>query len=169
MMQSQPSVKSFIVVLTCSSLFAAILTLVKLPDWLFYFRPDWIALVAIYWVLMTPDRVALGYGCLNGILLDLILVKPFGLHAIPFVILSYLVASWSSQIRVLSLWQQCLFIAVLILAMKALVGMIASFTTDFVFTGYYWLSTLGNLLFWPVITIVFRDLRQLFHRSDMKG
>ena len=168
MIQDQINYKNFIAVLVCSTLLAAVLTLIRLPDWLFYFRPDWLALVVIYWVMVVPDRLSLAYGCLNGLFLDLLLVKPFGLNAIAFVMLSYVVAIWSSQIRVLSLWHQCLFVIVLIAVLKLIVGIIATFTTGFVFTGYYWLSAIGNLIFWPVITIGFSDFRSLFFSNTIK-
>jgi len=146
-----------------SSVIAAILTLVSLPEWVFYFRPDWLALVVIFWVMVFPDKLSLGYGCINGLFLDLLLVKPFGLNALGFVILSYIASVWSSQIKVLSLWQQSLFVSVLILLFKLIEGTISVFILGFVFTEYYWYSVLGNIIFWPMISILLSEACRLSH------
>ena len=145
-----------------TAFFAGVLSLVDLPDWLFYFRPDWLALVVIFWVLIFPERLSIGYGLINGLFLDLILVKPLGLNAVGFILLAYLVNYWSSQIRALTLWQQCLFLVVLIAVCKLLIGLAAIVTTDFVFTRFYWYSALGNLVFWPLMFMILHELKQVF-------
>jgi len=146
-----------------STVIAAVLTLVSLPEWVFYFRPDWLALVVVFWVMVLPDKFSLGYGCINGLFLDLLLVKPFGLNAFGFVVLSYIVSIWSSQIKVLSLWQQSLFVSMLSLLFKLIEGSISVFVSGFVFTEYYWYSTLGNIIFWPAISIILSEACRLSH------
>ena len=149
-------------ILAMCTLVAGVLSLINLPDWLFYFRPDWLALVVIYWVLAFPERLAVGYGFFNGLFLDLILVKPLGLNALGFILLAYLVSHWTSQIRALSLWQQCVFLIVLLMFCKLIIGAAAVLTTDFVFTRFYFYSMIGNLLFWPVIYVILREIRLSF-------
>lgn len=155
------------VVLAISIMVAGVLSLVDLPDWLFYFRPDWIALVLIFWVLVLPERLSVGYGLISGLFLDLILVKPLGLNAIGFVLLAYLVSYWSSQIRALTLWQQCLFLVVLLAACKLVIGIIAVLATDFVFTHFYWYSAFGNMVFWPLLYMILQEVKQAFLRPNV--
>ena len=154
------------IVLFLSSFVACVLSIVELPDWLFYFRPDWLALVVIYWILALPKHVSLIYGLLNGLFLDLMLVKPLGLNALGFVLIAYFTSHWFSQIRALSLWQQCLLLALLISICKLLIGFVALMTTEFVFTYYYWYSVIGNLLFWPIIFGVLRHVRHTFLATE---
>lgn len=153
-MRDNFNIKGLFIVLVITSLLASILTLVSLPEWMFHFRPDWLILLVIFWVVQLPERVSLGYACFHGILLDLLLVKPLGLNAISFVLFAFAASFWSSQIKVMSLWQQSLFVSVLILAFKLLVGITSLMSADFVFTQYYWFSLVGNIIFWPVISIV---------------
>jgi len=139
---------NFYIILLVCTLVGGVLNLVNLPDWLFYFRPDWVALFF--------------YGLLSGLFLDLILVKPLGLNAIGFVVLAYLVGYWSSQIRALTLWQQCLFLVILLAFCKLLIGLAAILTTDFVFTRFYWYSALGNFIFWPLLFMILQEVKQAF-------
>jgi len=165
-MEAKINYRNLLLLLLTVSIVAGVLTLVNLPEWLFYFRPDWLALLVVYWVMILPERLSLTYACLNGLFLDVLSIKPFGLNAIGFVLLAYFVASWSTQIRALSLWQQSLFVAVLILLMKLVVGGIAILTTDFVFTFNYFFSTISNMVFWLVIVILFRDPFRLLQKNQ---
>lgn len=150
------------ITLLITTLIGGVLSLVDLPDWLFYFRPDWIALVVTFWVLSFPGKLSVFYGLLSGIFLDLILVKPLGLNALGFILLAYLIGYWSSQIRALTLWQQCLFLVILLSFCKLIIGIAAVISTDFVFTRFYWYSALGNLIFWPLLFMILQEVKQAF-------
>lgn len=149
-------------VLALCSFIACILTLVDLADWLFYFRPDWLALVVVYWVIALPKHVNLVYGFMNGLLLDIILVKPIGFHAIGFLFLAYFAVKGFSQIRILVLWQQCLVVGLVIAFCKLITSLVAVVTIDFSFTPQFWYSIVGNMLFWPIIYGVLRYVRRYF-------
>lgn len=44
--------------LLLSFIFALLLQMFALPDWAEALRPDWVALVLIYWCIALPERVA---------------------------------------------------------------------------------------------------------------
>ena len=74
-----------------SAMIALALMIVPLPQWLFYFWPDWIALIIIYWALYTPDRVGPVIGFVMGVLLEVLFVRKFGVEGFglpskPFVV-----------------------------------------------------------------------------------
>ena len=54
-----------------SFLTAFVLTLLPLPDWANAYRPDWVALVLIYWCLDLPHRIGPGVGWVAGLMLDI--------------------------------------------------------------------------------------------------
>ena len=162
MVQDKLNTLHLYIALLISTLIGGILSLVDLPDWLFYFRPDWVALLVTFWVLSFPDKLSIFYGLISGLFLDLILVKPLGLNAMGFILLTYLVGYWSSQIRALTLWQQCLFLVVLLALCKLFIGLAAVLSTDFVFTRFYWYSALGNLIFWPLLFLIMQEVKQTF-------
>ena len=51
---------------------ALLLTIIPLPDWARYLRPDWVGLVLIYWCLALPERVGVSTGWFMGLLVDLL-------------------------------------------------------------------------------------------------
>ena len=54
------------------------LTTIPTPQAIFYFWPDWIALIVVYWALMAPDRIGPWVGFVFGTLLEVLFVRDFG-------------------------------------------------------------------------------------------
>lgn len=159
-MGGNPGFMGLSMVLLACTFVAAILTIVNLPGWLFYFRPDWIALLVVYWVLAIPNRVGVFYGMAHGLLLDLLLIKVFGLNALGMSLLAFVITRIYTQIRMFPIWQQAILVSLLIAIMKLLIGWVASWVSDFTFSRYYWYSTLGNIVIWPFLYIILRDIRR---------
>ncbi len=167
-MKNIPTFNLFLV-LVLSTFFASVLTIVKLPDWLHYFRPDWLALIVAYWVLALPERLGVFYGFINGLFLDLLLFKVFGVNAFGLATLAFLVSHYHQQLRIFGLWQQALLITLMIAVMKLLIGFINGFTSDFSYTVFYWYSLIGDMLFWPFIYILSRDARRTLGLRTSEG
>lgn len=159
-MMRQQNTFGLVIILVLCSLVASVLSIVELPVWMFYFRPDWVALVVIYWVLALPERLGVIYGFLNGFLLDLLLIKVLGLNVFGLSCLAFAVARTHMQMRMFPIWQQALLVGVLIAVMKLVVGWIASWVSDFQFSSFYWYSIVADVIVWPFMYIIMRDLRR---------
>ena len=149
-----------LLVIMLSVLLALVLMVMPLPDWLFYYRPDWLALVLIYWALATPDKVGATIGFLLGLLMDVLLVKKFGLNALGMCMIGF-VANWMhTQIRTLSIWRQAITVGIMIAVMKLIIGWVLGMFSEFTMTLYYWYSIVGDILVWPWIYILSRNVRR---------
>lgn len=82
------------------------LALMPLPHWLAVWRPDWLALVLIYWCMTMPDRVGMGTAWMLGLLLDVLTGTILGLHALALVLIAYLVQRFYLRLRAFPVWQQ---------------------------------------------------------------
>jgi rod shape-determining protein MreD len=127
------------------------------------FRPDWLAMVLIYWALALPHRTNVGTAWVAGLLLDVLLGSTLGVRAMAMAITTYLAAFQFQKIRNFSLWQQALIIGLL-----SLVGKITMFWAEHLFSraslnfAYFW-STLTTMLIWPWIFLVLRKVRRRFN------
>ena len=97
---------SFIVALT--------LTMLPLPHWAELFRPEWVALALIYWCMALPERVGVGVGWSMGILLDVVKGTLLGQNALALTLIAYLTLRLHQRVRVFPLWQQALFVFILV-------------------------------------------------------
>ena len=76
---------------------AYFLAIVPFPDWAMDYRPEWVPLVLIYWVMALPYRVGIGWAWLAGIILDILEGSTLGLNAMALVIICLLYTSPSPR------------------------------------------------------------------------
>jgi len=144
-----------------SSFIALVLMLIQLPEGLFYLWPDWIALVVIFWALTAPDRIGPFVGFVIGTLLEVLLVRSFGVLGLGLATLAFIVNSANQQLRALSPWQQMLLIGLFIGVFKLITGWFYGMVSDFNIFREYWYSLLGSMLVWPFLTILMQELRRI--------
>jgi rod shape-determining protein MreD len=160
MMHRKASSLNLFLVICLSSFIALTLTVIPLPQWVFYFRPDWMALVVVYWALTVPDRVGPWIGFAIGTVLEVLFVRNFGVLGFGMAILAFMVNRASLQLRVLSFWQQMLVVGIFVGIFKLVTGWLYGLIADFTITGEYWYSLLGSMLTWPFIFILLQELRR---------
>ncbi len=141
---------------------ALMLTMLPLPDWAALFRPEWVALVLIYWCLALPDRVGVGIGWSTGLLLDVIKGALLGQHALALALVAYLTLHLHQRIRVFPLWQQSLFVMLMVALNQMLVLWINGVIGQSPNSWLYWLPSLTSMLLWPWVFLILRDLRRQF-------
>lgn len=150
-------------VILLSFLVAYLLAIVPFPEWAMHYRPQWVMLVLIYWIMALPYRVGIGSAWMAGIFTDILEGSMLGIHAFTFAILAYITLSLHQRVRLFSSWQQSGIIL-------ALVGL--------VMTATYWIKVItgetaqGGMLFllgalssafvWPWLFLLLRQLRRGF-------
>jgi len=150
-----------LVLAVCVSAFVAlVLTVVQVPGWLFYFWPDWIAIVVAYWALVTPKRVGPFVGFIIGTLLEVLFVRKFGVLGFGLATLAFVVNATSQQLRALSIWQKMISITIFIAFFKLLTGWLSGLVAGFTITPEYWYSLLGSMVIWPFAYILLEELRR---------
>lgn len=142
---------------------AMMLDIAPLPDWLVAFRPEWSAIVLIYWCLALPQRVGVGIGWLVGLVVDVLRGALLGQHALGYAVVAYLALKLHRRIRVFPPWQQALTVMIFIALQQLLVLWILGIIGQARGTFSYWLPSLSSAVLWPWIFVGLRDLRRRFH------
>lgn len=158
----QPS--QWAIILT-SYLMAFLLTILPLPSWAVWFRPDWVLMVVIFWVLSVPTRINLGTAWLMGFILDGLSGSVLGQHALALTLVTYLVVKFQQRLQFFPLWQQAILVGLLDVFYKSVILLVQGFVGELSYNGLVWLSCFMTLLLWPWLFIVMRDLRLAFKIS----
>ncbi|HAO32272.1 MAG TPA: rod shape-determining protein MreD [Gammaproteobacteria bacterium] len=135
------------------------------PGGLERFRPDWAAMVLIYWTMALPHRVGLGTGWLVGLLLDVGRGALLGQHALAFAAVAYLTSQTYRRIRAAPLWQQTFSILLFLLVKQILVFWISGVIGYPPKNWWYLAPALGGMACWPLLFVILRDVRRYFEIS----
>lgn len=121
-------------------------------------RPQWVALTLIFWSLTVPDRVGVFWGFGVGLVLDAVTGSLLGHNALGLSAVAYVAVELHQRVRLFPIWQQCLFVWVLLLLDRLLWLWVAGATGQPTPTLVYWAPTFVGLLLWPWLYVVLRDL-----------
>ncbi len=125
-------------------------------------RPELAILVVFYWCLASPERVGLGTAWVVGIFQDALTGSLIGLHALSFVIISFVIIRFYQRIRVSSLLSQTITIFILLLIHKLLFLWPISAAGKSAIGFEYWYSAFTGALIWPLLFILLRKIRTKF-------
>ncbi|MGB5178147.1 MAG: rod shape-determining protein MreD, partial [Gammaproteobacteria bacterium] len=93
-------------VIVFTFIIALLLTVIPLPDWARYMRPDWVGLVLIYWCMALPERVGVATGWFTGLMVDLLTGTLLGQHALSLTVVAYITLKFHLRLRLVPVWQQ---------------------------------------------------------------
>jgi rod shape-determining protein MreD len=137
---------------------ALFLAILPMPVGVDAFRPPWVALVTLYWCLNVPERFGVFSAFATGLALDVASVSLFGQHALGLSLIAYAAVELHQRIRLFPLWQQALFVWVLLLVERLLNLWVLAATGQPMPSLIYWVPTLLGLLLWPWLIVILNDL-----------
>lgn len=153
-------------VILTSLIFALMLTLMPLPVGVALYRPEWVALVLIYWCLALPERVGLGAAWGMGLLLDVVTGALLGQHALSLTVVAHIAVRLHRRIRQFPLWQQALSVLWLIGIHQLLLLWVKGISGLAPATWRYWLPSIISMLLWPCVFVILRQLRRRYVTVD---
>lgn len=145
---------------------AMMLDLFPLPSVAVWFRPHFTVLVFLYWVLAFPFLINVGSAFLVGLLLDLLQGSMLGEHAFAMIVVAYIMILLHRFLRVYPLFQQALFICLVLLIYQLIVYVIQGVIGELPKTVFYWAPILTSTILWPWLFVLLRDWRR---RLGMTG
>ncbi len=135
---------------------------VRLPPEVGYVRPDWVAMVLIYWVIAAPDRFGLFTAWIVGIIMDVLVGGLIGQLALSYVVVTYIAANLYQRLRMFSVWQQAV-VVFFILGLSQIIGFwVESAAGLSEWSFWYLLPAVTGSFLWPFVFLLLRYFRRRF-------
>jgi len=147
----------------CLSLIGA-LFLYSLPlhGDLVFWRPPFVLLISIYWLLVQPQHVGITFVWLVGLLLDLLYGNVIGQNALAMSVTAYLLKTQEYRVRQLSLPFQCLAAMLIVMLYQTIWVSTRLISEDIVLGWRIYYPALSSALIWPLVAGTLYRLQRIF-------
>lgn len=142
--------KPWFVALTLALAFTA--NLLPLSGFALALRPDFFALVLLYWAIHQPRWIGVGVAWACGLLTDVVEANLFGQHALAYAILGFAAGYFHRRVLRFPLWQQALHVLGLLLIAQAVVLVLRLMSGASLPSAALVLGSFSSALIWPVIS-----------------
>ncbi len=150
-------------VVALSFVLAYLLAVIPLPQWAMNYRPEWVPMVLIYWVMALPYRVGIGSAWVAGLILDVLEGSILGLNALSLVIIAYVTLSLHQRLRMFSSLQQSGLVLALVGLNLMLCHWLQIMTQQTISSNLMFLmAALTSAVIWPTLFHLLRQIRRSF-------
>lgn len=123
---------------------------------LFWLRPDFAAVVLLYWCVQQPRKVGIAAAFLLGLAMDVANGNLLGQHALAYIVMAYAGIILHRRLQMFNQSQQMLHVMPLLLIAQVIILLVRLMTgADFPGWGYFLASATGAAL-WPVLAALLR-------------
>lgn len=145
--------------ISLSILFFLVLSVFPLPlEWRIW-RPEFVALIVIYWATYSPQYFGVFSAWVCGLLLDIVELAPLGLNSLGFVVVAYISYLAYQRIRSYALWQQAGWVFVLVGIYQLFSNWASGFLGRDIETPEFLFSAVITAFLWPITVIVIRKIK----------
>jgi rod shape-determining protein MreD len=135
------------------------LTVMPLADSVEPFRPDWLALVVIFWAMQLPRTWSVGSAWIIGIVLDVSYGTLLGQHALALCVIAFATVRFHLLMRVFPLSQLAATIFALLALYQFILFWVNGVAGVSAPTITYWAPVITGTLIWPFLFIFLSGVR----------
>ena len=142
-----------------SFMLGLMLTIMPLPDSIRPFRPDWLALLLIFWAMQLPRAWSVGSAWIIGIVLDVSYGTLLGQHALALCFVVFVTVRFHLLMRVFPLSQLSLTVFALLAMYQFLLFWVNGVAGVSAPAIAYWAPVITGTLIWPFLFMFLSGMR----------
>lgn len=140
---------------------ALMINLLPLTGWVLALRPDFVALVLLYWGIYQPRKIGFLPAWLLGLAMDVADGSLFGQHALAYSVMMFTAIFLHRRISMFDMRHQILHVLPILLVMQLIVLGVRHAAGGEFPGWWYFLSSITGALLWPAIDLLLKmPLRQ---------
>lgn len=121
-------------------------------------RPDFLMVIALYWLLQAPYHCNVGWVWFAGLLVDLSTGSLLGQHAFTFAVTAFLGLLYQRRLVLFNRWQLYLYVVALFGVQRVLILLLKLFAGSEMPDWTYSLPVISDLLLWQIMIMAFGEL-----------
>ena len=122
------------------------------------FRPDFMLVVMLYWLMRAPNFCNIGTAWVVGILVDLATGSLLGQHALSFTLTAFIGLGYQRRLVLFNPWQLVGYIFGLLMFERVLMLFLKLFEGNDNPGWAYFVPVLSGLLLWQLMILIFGAL-----------
>jgi rod shape-determining protein MreD len=142
-----------------SFIIGLMLTIMPLPTALEAFRPDWLAILVIFWAMQLPRTWSVGSAWIVGIILDASQGTLLGQHALALCCVAFITVRFHLLMRVFPVTQMTATVFPILAIYQFLLFWINGVAGIDAPSSVYWAPVISDTLLWPVVIIFLSSMR----------
>jgi rod shape-determining protein MreD len=135
------------------------LSIMPLPEMVAPFRPDWLALLVIFWAMQLPRTWSVGSAWLVGLILDVSYGTMLGQHALALCVVVFITVRFHLLMRVFPLSQLSATVFALLALYQFLLFWINGVAGVSAPAVTYWAPVVTGTLIWPLLYMFLSGVR----------
>ncbi|WP_244531892.1 rod shape-determining protein MreD [Nitrosomonas aestuarii] len=117
-------------------------------------RPDFAALVILFWSINQPQRMGMSIAFCIGLMMDVHNAGILGHHALAYCAIVYIASVFRRRLRIFDLMQQAPQVGLILLIMQGLLVLIALLNGSNLPDWTFFLASLTGAIVWPLIAFI---------------
>ncbi len=142
-----------------SLILGLMLTIMPLPDAIEAFRPDWLAMLTIYWAMQLPRTWSVGTAWITGIVLDVSQGTLLGQHALALCCVAFITVRFHLLMRVFPVPQLTATVFPILAIYQFLLFWINGVAGVDAPLVVYWGPVVSSTILWPVLMMFLSGMR----------
>lgn len=122
------------------------------------FRPDFMLVVLLYWILRTPHLCNVGTAWTVGILVDLATGSLLGQHALAFTLTAFIALSFQRRLVLFTMVQITFYVLGLLFFARTMILILKLFAGNESPSWHYFWPIVTGILLWQLLRLVFGSL-----------
>lgn len=151
--------KDPLLVIVVSIIVCSVLVVYPLAYGFAGWRPLIMLMITLFWVLCQPTWCGVWFAFTTGLFTDLLLDAPLGLHALSYVMITFITRYFTRERRVMTFGNTWMIASLAILA-HLLCILLAQVISNMQFSiTRHWQPLLSSIMLWPVLYYCLRTWR----------
>lgn len=142
-----------------SMVVALILSVFPLPfEWRVW-RPEFVALLVVYWAMYSPEYFGIFMGWVCGLAYDLVELAPLGYNCVGLLVIAYISHLSYQRIRSYAVWQQAFWVFILVGIYQLFCNWVSGFMQRSVESPDFLFAAMITAFLWPLLVVGMRTIR----------